>query len=95
MEKHVEAHDLHVGDKILETWIGAEVREDGTQYAQFRVRRPAHSLPRYGRIARKYFRMNPHRLWWFGHVVDHVRLSQEDKRSECYLKKEEKCYFCE
>ncbi|MFI0265602.1 hypothetical protein [Streptomyces luteogriseus] len=94
MEKHVEAHNLIAGDLIRETWIGADVREDGTQYAQFRIHRPTHDLPNYRRIARKYFRMRPFSLSWLEHVWDHIQLSREAKRYPCYLKQQGKCHFC-
>lgn len=94
MKVHVEPQDLHARDRVIDTWIGAEVREDGTPYAQFCVRRPVHDLPRYWSIARKYFRMRPLSLSWLHHVWDHVQLSRETRRTPCHLEQQGKCYFC-
>lgn len=45
--------------------------------------RPAH----YWRIAKKYFRMNPHRLWWVSHVKGEIM--SDLKKQEVYSKRTE------
>lgn len=95
MRVHVEPHNLRPGDRIIDTWVSADTREDGTQYTQLCVQRPVHDLPRYWRIVRKYFRMRPTSLSWAAHVWDHVHLSREARRTPCHLKARGKCCFCD
>lgn len=92
---HVEAKDLRIGDKIVETHIEAKDLGGDLRYTQFSVKRAWFRPGHLWYIARKYFRMNPTKLWWTSHVEDHIYFMLQEKKQPCYLREQGKCVFCE